>query len=190
MKREKFIITVKNMVCDRCIKVVIDELSKNNIEFNCVKLGEIHFNHLLSISEKEILKTILEKEGFKLIETYETKIVNQIKVLIIENIHYKKHRLLNQNFSTFLASNLGVEYTQLSRIFSEQEGRTIERYIIQQKIERVKELIDYNELTLSQISYELNYSSPQHMSRQFKQITEITPSEYKNIGNRNKLDTI
>ena len=184
------ILIVKNMVCDRCIKVVKEELLINEIKFERVELGEIHFNEILTKDAMNKLKSILEKEGFEIVESYDFKIINQIKTLIIENIFHGRHKMFNQNFSTFLASNLKIEYGQLSRIFSELEERTIENYIIQQKIERVKELISYNELTISQISYELNYSSPQHLSRQFKQITGITPTQYKNIGSRGKLDTI
>lgn len=190
MENDNSILTVKNMVCDRCIKVVKDELIKNNIMFSNVELGKIHFEIDLSTNELNILKTILEKEGFEIVEEVDLKIVNQIKTLIIENIFHGRHKLFNQNYSTFLALNLKIEYGQLSRVFSEFEGRTIENYIIQQKIERVKELISYNELTISQISYDLNYSSPQHLSRQFKQITGITTTQYKNLGNRGKLDTI
>lgn len=187
---QKTSITVKNMVCDRCIKVVKDELTKNNIVFENVTLGKIHFTKNVSVNEMIKLKTILEKEGFKIIKEFNFQIVSQIKTIIIEHIYYGKHKLFNQNYTTFLALNIGINYRQLSKIFSEQEGRTIESYIIQQKIERAKELISYNELTISQISYDLNYSSPQHLSRQFKQITGITPTQYKNIGSRVKLDTI
>lgn len=178
------------MVCDRCIKVVKDELTKNNIKFARVELGKIYLNSLLSANEKVTLNVILEKEGFKIAEEIEAKIVNQIKTLVIEHVHYGKQKLANQKFSDFLASSLGIEYTQMSRIFSEMDGNTIEHYVIQQKIERAKELLIYNELTLSQISYELNYSSPQHLSRQFKQVTGITPTLFKNTGARTKLDTI
>ncbi len=187
---QKYTVTVKNMVCDRCIKVVKIELLINDIEFERVELGQIHFNKNLSSEEMITIKNILEKEGFEIVEAFDFKIVNQIKTLIIENIFHGRHKVFDQNYSTFLASNLDIEYCQLSRMFSELEGRTIENYIIQQKIERVKELISYNELTISQISYELNYSSSQHLSRQFKQITGITPTQYKNIGSRGKLDTI
>ena len=190
MQNNNSILIVKNMVCDRCIKVVREELLINEIKFKCVELGKIHFNKNLSIDEMNTLKNILEKEGFEIVESHEFKVVNQIKTLVIENIFHGRHKLFNQNYSTYLALNVELEYGQLSRIFSELEGRTIENYIIQQKIERVKELIFYNELTISQISYELNYSSPQHLSRQFKQITGITPTQYKNIGFRGKLDTI
>ena len=190
MDNHNSILTVKNMVCNRCIKVVKDELLKNDIEFKEVVLGEISFNKELSLEEIKSINDILKIEGFEIIEELHTKIVNQVKTLIIENIHYGKHKLLNQNYSGFLASNLGIEYAQISRLFSEKENKTIEKYIIYQKIERVKELLNYNELTLSQISYELNYSSPQHLSRQFKKTMGITPGQYKNLGTRKKLDTI
>jgi len=113
-----------------------------------------------------------------------------VKALIITDIHHKKGKKSTQNFSAFLASELGVEYSSLSKLFSEIVGNTIEHYVIEQRIERVKELLIYNELTLSQISYDLNYSSPQHLSRQFKQITGMTPTLFKKKGNRKKLDTI
>ncbi len=190
MQNNNSILIVKNMVCDRCIKVVKEELLINEIKFECVELGKIYFNKNLSIDEMNTLKNILEKEGFEIVESYEFKVVNQIKTLVIENIFHGRHKLFNQNYSTYLALNVELEYGQLSRIFSELEGRTIENYIIQQKIERVKELIFYNELTISEISYELNYSSPQHLSRQFKQITGITPTQHRDIGFRGKLDTI
>lgn len=178
------------MVCDRCIKVVKEVLLKNEIKIEHIELGKIHFNTILLTDEINQLKSILIKEGFDILESYDLQIVNQIKTLIIENIFHGRHKMFNQNYSTYLALNVEIEYGQLSRIFSELEGRTIENYIIQQKIERVKELILYNELTISQISYELNYSSPQHLSRQFKQVTGITPTKYKHIGSREKLDTI
>lgn len=190
MKQKSVEITVKNMVCSRCIKVVREELSKKNIDYTHVDLGTIYFNHLISEKEKEILTRTLEKEGFTLVEDQEAKVIIQIKSLIIENIHHGKEKSADQIFSVFLTSNIGIEYSQMSKLFSEIEGKTIEHYTIQQRIERVKELLIYNELTLSQISYELNYSSPQHLSRQFKQITGLTPTDFKKTGRRIKLDTI
>tara|TARA_R110001583_G_scaffold39260_1_gene125976 strand:+ start:14728 stop:15300 length:573 start_codon:yes stop_codon:yes gene_type:complete len=190
MELSNLILTVKNMVCDRCIKVVKEVLTNNNIEFARIELGKIYLNATLNAHDKATLKVNLEKEGFEIAEEFEAKIVNEIKILVIEHVHYGKPKLLHQKFSTFLASSLGIDYSQMSRVFSEMEGNTIEHYIIQQKIERAKELLLYNELTLSQISYELNYSSPQHLSRQFKKITGLTPTLFKNSGLRNKLDTI
>ncbi len=178
------------MVCNRCIKVVTEELINNNFEFISVELGEIALKDDLSEEKKEILKHLLNKEGFELVEEKDAKIVNQAKTLIIESIHYAGNKPVSQNFSDFLSQNLDIEYNRLSRLFSEIEGKTIERYSIEQKIERSKELLIYDELSLSQISYDLDYSSPQHLSRQFKQITGLTPTQFKKIGKRKKLDTI
>ena len=183
-------IAVKNMVCNRCIKVIKDELIKNKIDFNYVDLGTIYFDKEISEEEKEKLKLILEKEGFELVEDKEAIIVKKIKIIIVQLIHYGKEKPTNQNFSEFISSEIGIEYSQLSKLFSEIEGNTIEHYIIEQRIERAKELIVYDELTISQISYLLNYSSPQHLSKQFKQITGLTPSVFKSIKERKKLDTI
>jgi len=183
-------ITVKNMVCNRCIKVVSQELKAHNYDVKNVSLGKIIFNQELTENEKNNIAVLLKKEGFEILQDKETQIVNEVKSLIIESIHYKKEKPTYQNFSDFIANHLKMDYTYLSKLFSEIKGKTIEQFIIEQKIERVKELLKYNELTLSQISYELNYSSPQHLSRQFKQITGMTPSVFKKIGKRKKLDTI
>lgn len=176
------------MVCNRCIKVVKEGLIRNNIDFKQVGFGFIEFNE--KFSNINLLKSVLEKEGFEFVEDYVKSIVSQIKVIIIEDIHHKKNKPLHQNFSDFLSKNLNIGYSQLSKIFSEIEFKTIEQFIIEQKIEKVKELLIYNELSISQISYDLNYSSPQHLSRQFKQVIGLTPTQFKNIGTRRKLDTI
>ena len=178
------------MVCNRCIKVIKDELIKSKIDFTKVELGVIKFNKLIIKNDKLKLISILKKEGFELVEDREAEIISQIKVLIIKNIHHKPVDKINQNYSNYLADAINIDYSTMSKLFSEIEGKTIEHYIIEQRIERVKELLIYNEITLSQISYELNYSSPQHLSRQFKQITGFTPSQFKESGKRRKLDTI
>jgi len=190
MKQNTIEIAVKNMVCNRCIKVVREVLLKNKIDFVHVDLGKIFRSEALSENKKPLLIEILNAEGFELVEDKEAKVINQVKALIITDIHYKKGIKGTQNFSKFLASELGMEYSSLSKLFSEIVGNTIEHYAIEQRIERAKELLIYNELTLSQISYDLNYSSPQHLSRQFKQITGMTPTLFKKKGNRKKLDTI
>jgi AraC-like DNA-binding protein len=190
LKQEHKKIAVKNMVCNRCIKVVKDELQKNGINYHEVTLGTITFNAEVSNEQKEVLNKILRKEGFEILKDKEAIIVNKIKTLVIKNIHQGKEKPQHQNFSDYLTSNIGIDYSHMSKLFSELEGKTIEHFIIEQRIERAKEFIMYNELTLSQISYELNYSSPQHLSRQFKQITGLTPTEFKNIGQRKKLDNI
>ncbi len=190
MDQNKNELSVKNMVCGRCIKVITEELTKHNFEFESIELGKIHFKKPVTGKEKEEIEKILKKEGFELLEAKEEKIINQIKTLIIEHVHYGREKPYYQNFSEFLALNTGMEYSNLSKLFSITERKTIENYIIEQKIERVKELLVYNELTLSEISYDLEYSSPQHLSRQFKQVTGMTPTEFKKIGIRKKLDTI
>jgi len=190
MNQSTIKIAVKNMVCNRCIKVIKDELCKNNIDFIQIELGEIEFKPEVINNNKEKLKAILKKEGFELVEDREAALINRTKSLIIENIHYQNEKSENQNFSDFLVEHLKVEYSYLSKLFSEIEGNTIEHFTIEQKIEKAKELLMYNELTLSQISYELDYSSPQHLSRQFKQVTGFTPTQFKTKGVRKKLDTI
>ena len=190
MKQDIFEIAVKNMVCNRCIKVVKDELQNNGIDYNDVTLGVITFNEEVLNKNKELLNKILRKEGFEILENKDAIVVSKIKALIIKNIHQGIEKPEHQNFSKYLSSQIGIDYSHISNLFSELEDKTIEHFIIEQRIERAKEFIMYNELTLSQISYELNYSSPQHLSRQFKQVTGLTPTEFKNIGQRQKLDNI
>ncbi len=182
-------IIVKNMVCNRCMKVVNDELIKHDIPFLKVDLGKIYFNKPLDGKTLGKIEKILNKEGFELLKDKNRQLVNKVKSLIINHIHYDKTPS-NLNLSFFISEKLGIDYTSISKIFSKTEGQTIEQFVIQQRIERVKELLIYNELTLSQISYELNYSSPQYLSRQFKQVTGMNPSEFKKKGTRKRLDTI
>ncbi|MCF6278759.1 MAG: AraC family transcriptional regulator [Flavobacteriaceae bacterium] len=170
--------------------MIKEELLKNNIDFIDVQLGTIQFQQGISEGNKRKLKKMLKKEGFELVETRDAKIASQVKSLIIDIIHHQRKKPSTQNFSEFLTINLSVDYSHLSKVFSEIEEETIEHFTIKQKIERAKELLLYGELTLSQISYELNYSSPQHLSRQFKKVTGITPTQFKNTGKRKKLDTI
>lgn len=190
MEHDRVEIAVKNMVCNRCIKVVKDELIKNHIDFSHVDLGVIYFDKEILDNDKEKLKSILVKEGFELVEDKEAITIKNIKTIVIQLIYQNRKKPENQNFSDYISLELGIEYSQLSKLFSEIEGNTIEHYLIEQRIERSKELMVYGELTLSQISYQLNYSSPQHLSRQFKQITGLTPSAFKSIRTRKKLDTI
>ncbi|MFV0531397.1 MAG: helix-turn-helix domain-containing protein [Flavobacteriales bacterium] len=190
MKTKNIELSVKNMVCNRCIKVIREELMRNKIDFVRVDLGKIELDKELSEKQKENLLQILEKEGFELLEDKNQQRINFIKNYVIEQIHQRKKINKNQKLSEVLSENLGMDYTNISKLFSQIEGQTIEHYVIQQKIERVKELLMYGELTLSQISYELDYSSPQHLSGQFKKITGMTPSDFKENGIRKTLDTI
>ncbi|MEW5799736.1 MAG: AraC family transcriptional regulator [Bacteroidota bacterium] len=178
---KKVTLHIKNMVCDRCIKVVREELTKLGYDICHVKLGEaaIYEQPKPDIAK---IKIILADNGFELIEDKKGKIVEQIKKEIIDLVHHSdKLEDLKENISDYIAKQLKQEYHSLSKLFSSVENTTIEKYLIAQKIERVKELLVYGELTLSEISYKLGYSSVQHLSNQFKQFTGFTPSHFKEI---------
>ncbi len=175
-------IVIKNMVCSRCIKVVKEGLVKLDIDFVDIRLGEVILKKNLNEDRKESFKKYLKEQGFEWVEGREKTLINAIKSLIIKYINSgEMHKPGNKNLSDFLSGQLNLDYSYLSRIFSEMENKTIEKYAIEQKIEKVKEMIIYDELTLSEISYELDYSSPQHLSRQFKQVTGMTPTQFKKI---------
>lgn len=184
-------ILIKNMVCPRCIEAVKMSLEKLEIPFDAIELGKVHLPKALSSEMKSILSKSLESQGFELLETKNAALISQIKSLIIEQIHHSDQNL-GENYSTFLSDKLEHEYTSLSRLFSQVEGITIERFITRQKIERVKELLFYNQMNLSQISFDLNYSSVAHLSNQFKKETGMTPSEFKKNRSsmRQSLDEI
>lgn len=176
MKTEHTLI-IKNMVCNRCIKVVKEELEKLNMKVEAIELGEVkvsgtHFPY-------EEIKRVLEENGFELMEDKKAKLVNKIKSLIIEIIHSDKLEHMDTNFSAYLEKKLDTDYTYLSNLYSSVENITIEHFIILQKVERAKELLKYNELTLSEIAYRLGYSSVQHLSNQFKKVTGFNASEFK-----------
>lgn len=190
-KNNKMIIFVKNMVCDRCIMAIRNILEQNKIAFNGIILGEIYLQKELTFSEKENLSKTLEAIGFELIDDKKQRIVEKIKAEVIQLIHYTDEKN-NQNTSDYLAKKLDIDYKYLSNLFSEKEGVTIEKYLIIQKIERAKELLVYDELSLSEIAHQLNYSSVAYLSNQFKKITGFTPSHFKNMKTekRKPLDKI
>jgi len=173
---------IKNMVCDRCKMVVRQELDKLGLESATINLGEVELKQPLTEADKSVLKVVLENLGFELIDDQKSRLIEQIKKLIIDLIHYGKERKLKVKYSTYLSEELGKDYSHLSHLFSEIEGTTIEQYIILQKIERVKELLVYGERNISEIASELNYSSVAHLSNQFKKVTGLTPSHFKSIG--------
>lgn len=173
-------LAVKNMVCDRCIGVLTQELQKEGFSVVKAKLGEVEIANQIGKEAIEKIRNILKVNGFELVEDRKQKIVEQIKILVIELIHYRLDKLdLRVNYSDYLSEKLGLDYSYLSMLFSSYEGTTIEKYIISQKIERVKELLTYGELTLSEIAFQMGYSSVQHLSNQFKKVTGVTPSQYK-----------
>jgi AraC-like DNA-binding protein len=172
---------IKNMVCNRCIKVVKEELEKLGFVVDKIALGEAVISTENDKVPFEKIKDALNENGFELIDDKNAKLIERIKVLIINKIHHSSNELEKFNFSKFLTEEIGMNYSHLSSLFSSMEGTTIEKFIIHQKIEKVKELLAYNELTLSEISYQLGYSSVQHLSNQFKQITGLNPSFFKKL---------
>jgi len=186
------ILHIKNMVCNRCIKVVKDELEKMNYHLTHIELGKVIIEEQLDRSALINIKAMLEENGFELIDDKRSKLVDGIKTLIIEKIHHSENEGGVQNFSDIISQHLNYDYPYLSKLFSQVEGVTIEKYIINQKIEKAKELLVYNELSLSEISYRLGYSSVQHLSSQFKKVTGLTPSYFKNMKEhkRKPLDKV
>ncbi len=187
------VILVKNMVCHRCILAVEAILVSSNIPFQKVLFGEIHLNNDLLEHQKEILTTKLKSIGFELIDSQLSALIEKIKILVIEKARNEGEMKENRhNLSIYLSEMLHYEYTHLSSLFSSAEGRTIENFSIEQRIEKAKELLIYDQMTLSQIAFELDYSSTAHLSNQFKKITGLTPSYFKAIGaeRRKALDKI
>lgn len=166
------------MVCPRCISTVEDIFKKLNINLLTIQLGEVSTSIKINKSQKNELKNRLIDNGFELLEDNKSKLIAQIKSIIIDQIHQQGDSL-KINFSRLLADKLNLEYTSLSKLFSSVEGITIERFILKQKIEKVKELLFYNQLSLSEIAFQMNYSSVAHLSSQFKKEIGMTPSEFK-----------
>lgn len=173
------------MVCHRCVLAVQDILEQSGYTPLKIELGEAILSVKLSKEEKTLLNEQLIKLGFSIIDDKKSQIIEQIKNLVIEIV--QKHDCsLKTNLSDFLSKELHHDYSFLTGLFTEVEGNTIEKYFISQKIERVKELLVYDELTLSEIAFKLNYSSVAHLSHQFKKVTGLTPSYYKNLGKRKR----
>jgi AraC-like DNA-binding protein len=182
---------IKNMVCNRCIMVVKAELEKLDIKPLSVELGEVTLSQPLDVKRKEELSKDLESLGFSLIDDKRGRLIEQVKNLIIELVHYNDNDL-KINLSDYISEKLHHDYNYISNLFSEIEGSTIEKYFIAQKIEKVKELLVYDELTLNEIAFKLNYSSVAHLSAQFKKVTGLTPSHFKQIktNKRKPLDKV
>lgn len=182
---------IKNMVCNRCILVVRQELEKLNIESCSINLGEVETKESLSKEKLEQLSGNLTALGFEVLDDAKRKLIEKIKNIIIKQVHHDQQEM-RHNFSEVLSKALHKDYSYLSSLFSEVEGITIEKYVINQKIEKAKELIIYNELTLSEIAFQLGYSSVAHLSNQFKKLTGLTPSHFRQVGQqkRKPLDKI
>ena len=168
------------MVCSRCIMVVSYEFKKLGIPYTKVVIGKVETSVSIEPYKIDQLKLALLQSGLELTDNKKSILVEKIKKVIFEMVHYNDHRL-KINFSDHLGLALNHDYTYLANIFSEDQGTTIENYIIRHKIQRVKELISDNELNLTEISWKLHYSSVAHLSTQFKKVTGITPSDYKHL---------
>jgi len=181
------------MVCNRCVMTVERILEKAGIGFHKVLFGEIHLEKELSATQKEQLHEGLAHVGFELIDNHTGGLIEKIKKNVIAKARNEVSEVENKmNLSAFLSARLNYEYSHLSSLFSDIEGRTIENFFIEQRIEKAKELLVYGQKTLSEIAYELDYSSTAHLSSQFKKITGLTPSHFKEIGaaKRKSLDQV
>lgn len=179
------------MVCPRCISAVSNILEKLEIPYVSIKLGEVKLVSSLDEKNKNVLSKTLQNSGFSLIDDRKSQLIEQMKTLVVDKIHHSTEEL-DIKWADYISENIHLDYKYLSSLFSSVESITFEQYIINQKIERVKELIIYDELTLSEIAFKLNYSSVAYLSNQFKKLTGMTPSEFKKGTNKNRksLDDI
>ena len=174
---------IKNMVCIRCKMVVRSELERLGIQYKVVELGEAELNDNISAEQRDQLNLLLKKSGLELMDDKKSMLIEKIKTVIIELVHYSGE-LPKIKFSEYLSEKLNHDYTYLSNLFSEVQGITIEHFLIAHKIERVKELLVYDEFNLTEIAYKLHYSSVAHLSNQFKKVTGLTPSHFKQLKDK------
>lgn len=178
------------MVSIRCKMMVKAELDKLNVEYGNIDLGEVDVKEI-SVEQREHLKAALLKSGLEVMDDKKSLLIEKIKIVIIEMVHYCDELPKTKN-SDYIADKLNHDYTYLANLFSEATGTTIEQFIIHHKIERAKELIIYDELNLTEIAWKLHYSSVAHLSNQFKKITGLTPSFFKALKNKKRttLDNV
>lgn len=186
------VLHIKNMVCKRCIKVIEDEFEKLDLGIADIELGRVNLTNSIDDKKLEKVRSVLDENGFELIDDKRSQLIDRIKTLVIEGIHYSEDKQEIDNFSDYLVSELHYEYSYISKLFSSVEGITIEKYVINQKVEKIKELLAYDELSLKEIAYQLGYSSVQHLSNQFKKYTGLTPSHFKKVkeNKRKPLDEV
>ncbi len=173
------------MVSIRCKIVVKEVLKKLGLHFILVDLGVVEIMETITPEQREQLTTALKSSGLELMDDKRAVLIEKIKNVIIEMVHYSDE-IIKMNFSEFLSEKLNHDYTYLANLFSEVQGTTIEQFIIAHKIERIKELIIYDELSISEIAWKLNYSSVAHLSNQFKKVTGLTPSHFKQLKNKRR----
>lgn len=168
------------MVCLRCQIVVKDELERLNLEYESVKLGEAIIKGPVLPYQIDALKVALLRSGLEIIDDKKSQLIEKIKAIVIEHIHYSEEPL-KEKFSIFIAKTLQYDYTYLSNLFSAAQGITLEQYIINNKIEKVKELLVYDDLKIAEIAEKMNYSSAAHLSKQFKKVTGFTATHFKEL---------
>lgn len=168
------------MVCARCITAVSEILQQMHLPVQHVQLGEVVLQEEPTTVQRYQLSERLQEIGFELLDDAKKQLIDKVKTIVIEQIHHKGDEKFP--FPEILAKALNKEYSVISKLFSETEGVTIEQYVILQKIEKAKELLAYNEMTLNDISFQLGYSSSAHLSAQFKKVTGLTPSQFKALG--------
>jgi len=176
---------IKYMVSNRCKMAVKEELRKLGLHFILVDLGEVDIMENITTEQRGQLKTALLNSGLELMDDKRAVLIEKIKSVIIEMVHHTDE-LIKINFSEFLSEKLHHDYTYLANLFSEVQGTTIEQFIISHKIERIKELIIYDELNITEIAWKMNYSSVAHLSNQFKKVTGLSPSHFKQLKEKRR----
>ncbi|MDP4281296.1 MAG: helix-turn-helix transcriptional regulator [Bacteroidota bacterium] len=173
------------MVCIRCKMVVKSELEKLGLHYLTVELGEAEIMEDISADQLNCLRIGLKKSGLELMDNKKSILVEKIKLVIIELVHYNDEQI-KINLSDYLSEKLNYNYTYLANLFSEVKGTTIEKFYLTHKIEKVKELLVYDELNLTEIAYKMHYSSVAHLSNQFKKMTGLTPSHFKSLKKKRR----
>lgn len=173
------------MVSNRCKMAVKAELKKIGLHFIVVNLGEVEIMENISLQQREELKKGLLTSGLELIDDKRAVLIEKIKTIVIEMVHHSDE-MIKTNFSYYLSEKLQHDYTYLANLFSENQGITIEHFIISHKVERIKELIIYDELNITEIAWKMNYSSVAHLSNQFKKVTGLSPSHFKQLKEKRR----
>ena len=176
---------IKYMVSNRCKMAVKEELKKLGLHFIVVELGEVEIMEKITGQQRQQLQTALLDSGLELMDDKRSVLIERIKNVIIEMVHHTDE-VIRVNFSHYLSEKLNHDYTYLANLFSEVQGTTIEQFIIAHKIERIKELIIYGELNITEIAWKMNYSSVAHLSNQFKKMTGLTPSHFKQLKDKRR----
>ena len=176
---------IKYMVSNRCKMAVKEELKKLGLHFIVVDLGEVEIMETITPDQREKLKISLFDSGLELMDDKRAVLIEKIKNIIIDMVHHSDE-MIKTNFSDYLSEKLNHDYTYLANLFSEVQGCTIEHFIINHKIERIKELIIYDELNITEIAWKMNYSSVAHLSNQFKKVTGLSPSHFKQLKDKRR----